>query len=151
MTERSIAHGTFVIERTYPAAPARVFRAWADPAIKKRWFGAGNDTKEFDFREGGREYAEGSMGADTYSFDVHYQDIVENNRIVYSYHMGINGERISVSVAAIELFAEGTGTRMTVTEHGCFLDGLDNLAQRQAGTEQLVDALGAELARQSAN
>ena len=151
MTERSIAHGTFVIERTYPADPARVFRAWADPAIKKLWFGAGNDTKEFDFREGGREYAAGGMGADTYSFDVRYQDIVENNRIVYSYHMGINGKRISVSVAAIELYAEGAGTRMTVTEHGCFLDGLDNLAQRQAGTEQLVDALGAELARQSAN
>jgi len=151
MTERSIAHGTFVIERTYPADPARVFRAWADPDIKKRWFGAGNDTKEFDFREGGREYAAGSMGADTYSFDVRYQDIVENNRIIYSYQMSINGKRISVSVAAIELFAEGTGTRMTVTEHGCFLDGLDNLAQRQAGTEQLVDALGAELARQSAN
>jgi uncharacterized protein YndB with AHSA1/START domain len=151
MTERSIAHGTFVIERTYSADPARVFRAWADPAIKKRWFGAGNDTKEFDFREGGREYAEGSMGTGTYSFDVRYQDIVENNRIIYSYQMSINGKRISTSVAAIELFAEGAGTRMTVTEHGCFLDGLDNLAQRQAGTEQLVDALGAELARQSAN
>ena len=152
MTDRYVAHGTFVVERTYPATPARVFRAWADPTIKQRWFGAGgSDTKAFDFREGGRELAEGSMGTDSYSFDVQYQDIVENNRIIYSYHMGINGKRISVSVAAVELFAEGTGTRMTVTEHGCFLDGLDNLAQRQAGTEQLVDALGAELARQSAN
>ena len=41
MTDRSIAHGTFVLERTYPASPARVFRAWADPSIKKRWFGGG--------------------------------------------------------------------------------------------------------------
>lgn len=147
MTDRSIAHGTFVIERRYPAAPARVFRAWADPDIKKRWFGAGNDTVEFEFSEGGREYAEGSMGADSYSFDVRYQDIVENNRIVYSYQMSIGGKRISVSVAAVEFFAEGSGTRMTVTEHGCYLDGLDNLAQRRSGTEQLMDALGSELAR----
>ena len=43
MTDRSIAHGTFVLERTYPAIPARVYRAWADPSIKRRWFGAGDE------------------------------------------------------------------------------------------------------------
>ena len=32
MTERSVTHATFVIERTYDATPARVFAAWADPA-----------------------------------------------------------------------------------------------------------------------
>lgn len=152
MTERSIAHGTFVVERRYPAAPARVFKAWADPAVKGRWFGGGNnDVKEFDFREGGREYSAGSMGDTTYTFEVQYQDIVENNRIIYGYQMTMNGKRISVSVAAIEIHPDGNGTRMTVTEHGCFLDGLDNLEQRRAGTEHLVDALGAELDRQTAN
>lgn len=152
MTERSIAHGTFVIERKYPADPARVFRAWADPKIKQRWFGAGGDTKIFEFREGGREYAEGK-GPDggSYSFDVTYQDIVENNRIVYSYQMSLGGKRISVSVAAIELFADGAGTRLTVTEHGCFFDGLDTAAQRQQGTEWLMGELGNELERQVAN
>ncbi len=147
MTDRSIAHGTFVLERKYPASPARVFQAWADPAIKQRWFGSGESPKVFDFREGGREYSEGEGGGATFVFDVTYQDIVENNRIVYSYQMSMNGKRISVSVAAVELFAEGDQTRLTVTEHGCFLDGLDNVAQRQAGTEQLLDALGAELSR----
>lgn len=152
MTDRSIAHGTFSIERRYPASPARVFKAWADPAIKSRWFGGGSDsTKIFEFREGGREYAEGNMGDTSFTFDVTYQDIVENNRIVYSYHMTLNGKRISVSVAAVELHADGEGTRMTITEHGCFLDGLDNVEQRKAGTEQLVDSLGSELAKQSAN
>ena len=57
MTERSrsITHATFVVERTYPVAPARVFAAWADPAIKASWFGDpsanNNDTIEFDFRQ----------------------------------------------------------------------------------------------------
>jgi len=147
MTDRSIAHGTFTLERRYPASPARVFRAWADPAIKQRWFGGGQAPQVFDFREGGREYSEGEGGGATFIFDVTYQDIVENNRIVYTYHMSMNGKRISVSVAAIELFADGEGTRMTVTEHGCFFDGLDTIEQRRAGTEQMVDALGAELAR----
>ncbi len=38
MTERSVTHATFVVERLYDASPARVFAAWADPAAKRRWF-----------------------------------------------------------------------------------------------------------------
>jgi len=154
MTERSIAHGTFVITRTYPASAARIFKAWADPAIKSRWFGGGgSDTKVFEFREGGREFAEGA-GPDgaAYTFDVLYQDIVEPSRIVYTYHMTMGGKRLSVSVAAIELFPEGdNSTRMQITEHGCFLDGLDTVAQRKQGTEWLVGELGKELDRQQGN
>jgi uncharacterized protein YndB with AHSA1/START domain len=29
MTDRSVTHGSFSVERTYPAAPQRVFAAWA--------------------------------------------------------------------------------------------------------------------------
>nr|WP_295886099.1 SRPBCC family protein [uncultured Devosia sp.] len=151
MTERSIAHGTFVLERTYPVSPTRVFRAWSDPAIKKRWFGGGAEPKIFEFREGGRELVESGEGEFQFGFDVRYEDIVEDNRIIYTYYMTMGGKRISVSVAAIELFAAGDGTRMTVTEHGCFLDGLDNMEQRRRGTEQLLGALGDELALQTAN
>jgi uncharacterized protein YndB with AHSA1/START domain len=49
----TVTHTTVTLERTYPAAPARVFDAWADPAAKARWFGG--DTHELDFRVGGRE------------------------------------------------------------------------------------------------
>ncbi len=31
MTERSIVHATFTLERTYPVPVQRVFHAWADP------------------------------------------------------------------------------------------------------------------------
>jgi uncharacterized protein YndB with AHSA1/START domain len=153
MTERSIAHGTFTVERHYPAGPKRVFQAWADPKIKAKWFGASpEDTKEFDFRVGGREYAEGKgPNGGSFSFDVSYRDIVPDNRIIYTYEMALGGPKISVSVAAIELRPEGDGTHMIVTEHGCFLDGLDTLAQRQAGTEWLMDQLGEELKRQMAS
>lgn len=151
MSDRSIAHGTFVLERTYPATPARVFKAWADPAIKARWFGNGTAPTEFDFREGGRELVKAGAGDGEFVFDVRYEDIVENNRIIYTYYMTMGGKRISVSVAAIELFGDGDGTRMTVTEHGCFLDGLDNMDQRKRGTSDLIDALGKELARQAGN
>ncbi|WP_348628397.1 hypothetical protein [Mesorhizobium sp. WSM3862] len=38
MTERSVVHSTFVIERFYPASRERVYFALSDPAAKKRWF-----------------------------------------------------------------------------------------------------------------
>jgi uncharacterized protein YndB with AHSA1/START domain len=39
--ERSVTHGTFVIERSDPVSAERVFAAFADPARKKRWFAEG--------------------------------------------------------------------------------------------------------------
>lgn len=59
MTERLVTHATFVVERRYDAAPARVFRAFADPTIKCRWFAEGEgwevEVYENDFRVGGME------------------------------------------------------------------------------------------------
>ena len=37
MTERSIIHDTFVIERTYPATPSRVFAAFSPEEAKNSW------------------------------------------------------------------------------------------------------------------
>ena len=38
---KPVEHGTFVIERTFPADISRVFQAFADPAQKAAWFAAG--------------------------------------------------------------------------------------------------------------
>lgn len=145
MTERSIAHGSFTIERSYAVPPARVFRAWADPKIKAKWFGAGA-SEIFDFREGGREFASGAIDDQrSFTFDVRYYDIVEGNRIVYAYEMAMNGARLSVSVATVEFRSEGEGTKMVVREDGAFLDGLDTVDQRRQGTEFLMNQLGTVL------
>ena len=152
MTDRSVAHGTFVVERTYPVSPSRVFAAWADPGIKSQWFGeagADNTPQIFEFKVGGREYSAGKgPGGEDFTFDVRYQDIVPDNRIIYTYDMTMGGKRISVSVAAVELRPEGSGTHMKLTEHGTFLDGLDTVAQREGGTNWLMDQLGEWLKRQ---
>ena len=62
MSARSVTHGSFVLERTYDAPPARVFAAWADPAAKARWFSC-HAEHEMDFRVGDRQ-----MRADPGSF-----------------------------------------------------------------------------------
>jgi uncharacterized protein YndB with AHSA1/START domain len=152
MTERSVTHATFVIERTYAASPARVFAAFADPAIKKRWFAdpdqAAPDEHELDFRVGGREISRGGPpDGPTYAFDARYQDIVPDQRIVSTYEMQMGNTRISVSLATVELKPEGAGTRLTYTEQGAFLDGYDTPAQREQGTRELLESLDAELRR----
>jgi uncharacterized protein YndB with AHSA1/START domain len=152
MSARSTHHATFVIERTYAAPPARVFNAWADPAAKARWFvGPDEWTKakhEFDFRVGGRERVSGGPpGGPVHAFDGHYQDIVPNERIIYTYDMHLDDKRISVSLATVEFKPAGAGTRLVFTEQAAFLDGYDDPADRERGTRELLENLDADLRR----
>ena len=154
MTERTVVHSTFVIERLYPAAPAKVFFALSDPAAKRRWFtDPDNPTPsryEMDFRVGGKEVnAGGPKDGPIYVYTATYQDIVPDQRIVYSYDMLFGETRISVSLATIELLAGGKGTRLVLTEQGAFLNGHDTSASREHGTGVLLDALGAFLRKEA--
>ena len=151
MSKRTVTHSTFVLERVYPAAPARVFNAFADPKAKAKWFKPpedwGPEKREMDFRVGGRETSVGGpKGGPVISFRALYQDIVPDQRIIYTYDMDIDGKPISVSLATIELKAEGSGTRLTLTEQGAYLDGFDDPSVREKGTKDLLDALGRSLA-----
>lgn len=146
----STYHGTFVIERSYDASPARVFRAFSDEKAKAMWFGGPEDVihsgKSFDFRPGGRETLAGLWPNGMKSeFDCYYYDIVENQRIVYTYDMHINGKRISVSVATIEIIADGNKTKLKLTEQGAYFDGQQGAKGREEGTNGLIDKLGASL------
>jgi hypothetical protein len=59
---------------------------------------------EMDFRVGGREVNSGGpKGGPVLVFNAFYQDIVANERIVYTYDMHLDDQRISVSLATIEL------------------------------------------------
>lgn len=154
MSKRSVTHGSFTLQRFYDAAPARVFAAFADQQVKDTWFtgpaewaeGSGH---EMDFRVGGREVdRRGPQGGPMHTFQCLYQDIVPNERIIYTYDMLLGDERISVSLTTLEFHAEGTGTRLVLTEHGAFLDGFDNPQTREDGTRGLLDLLGAALAAQ---
>ncbi|MEK1852874.1 MAG: SRPBCC family protein [Phyllobacterium sp.] len=156
MTKRSVTHDTFVIERSYSASPARVFFALSDKQAKEKWFVGppewGTNYHEMDFRVGGRETnSVAPADGPSHRFDAIYQDIIENERIVYSYDMHIGDKRISVSLATIELTPEGTGTRFKLTEQGAYLDDFDDPSLRRKGTEDLLDALGASLTEASVN
>ena len=152
MKPRTAVHASFTITRTWKAAPMRVFQAFADQDAKRKWFGRvpGGEIQEehFDFREGGLEVLAGrhANGMAT-RFDCIYRDIVapdagEAGRIVYSYVMHLDGVKISVSHACIELKPDGAGTKFVLTEYGDYLDGYDDAGSREHGTNALMDRLG---------
>jgi uncharacterized protein YndB with AHSA1/START domain len=141
---RSTEHATFTIERTYAAAPQRVFDAWADPAAKAKWFGSpqkGDYT--LDFRVGGTERFTAGPEGTVYTYNSRYMDIVPGLRIVQCYDMLRNDMRISASLVTIEIEPHGAGTRLTLTEYGVYLDGLDTREQREHGTNAMFGALAA--------
>jgi uncharacterized protein YndB with AHSA1/START domain len=147
MTTRTTEHGTFTVTRTYPVPPARVFAAWSSQEAKARWFGApGSTAHELDFRVGGTEVNRGGPpGGPVYSYEAVYRDIVPAERIVYAYFMEADDSLISVSVTTVEFAPASSGTTLTFTEQGVFLDGSDTAAVREKGTGELLDALGAAL------
>jgi uncharacterized protein YndB with AHSA1/START domain len=152
MAERSVVHSTFTIERTYDRPPARVFDAWANPSVKSRWFGGGTDDApldlDVDFRVGGHERIRSEPGA----YEARYHDIVPDERIVFTYDLSLGGSLVSVSTATVEFRAAdgSSGTQLTYTEYGAFLDGHDDPELRKNGTGGMLDELGNWLERQAA-
>jgi uncharacterized protein YndB with AHSA1/START domain len=101
-----------------------------------------------EFRIGGRERAKGRWaGGRVTDFQAVYHDIVQDQRIVYSYAMHVDDKRISVSLATIEFAQSGKGTKLILTEQGAFLDGYDDAGSRDRGTRGLMDALERSLAQ----
>jgi len=147
MPDTPAVHDKFVIERRFPQPPARVFAAFSTEEGKARWFSGPNEQwdatdRHFDFRVGGTEHLEGRWKSGTVTrFDCSYHDIAEDSRIVYAYRMKIDGKPISVTLASIELFADGTGTHLVHTEHGIYLDGYEDNGSRLHGTTALYDRL----------
>ncbi len=153
--KRSATHATFVIERNYDASPARVFAAFADPEIKARWFAGpeewGPDERTMDFRVGGRETSRGGpKGGPMHMMDGRFHDIVPDQRIVFAYDMTLDDVRISVSLLTIEFAPAGSGTRLTFTEQGVYLDGFEDKGGREEGSRALLDNLDRELRRSTA-
>lgn len=153
MTDRSVMHDTFSIERTYEAEPSRVFAAFASEKAKSTWGDTGElepaddaaGIVEFDFQPGGRERFAVKLEGTTLRYDAMYYDILPEQRIVYSYEMYAEDARISVSIATIEFAESGAGTRLTWTEQGAYLDGFDGAqasALREEGTGEMLDGLG---------
>ena len=148
--ERSQIHATFVIERSYPVPVGAVWHALSDNDARDQWFGGGAafDVREksHDFSVGGHGVEDGQWrGGPTSRFVSTYTDIVDELRMVFAYDMWVDDRHISTSLATIAVEPDADGTRLTYTEQGVHLDGLDTVEGREEGTRGLLDNLGSFL------
>jgi uncharacterized protein YndB with AHSA1/START domain len=155
MTEPTVVHDTFVIERTYPASIERVFAALSDPTKKRRWHAGDTDdveSFEMDFREGGAERNRSRMNERTpfpgaiLANEGIYQDIVPGRRVVLATSMTLAGRRISSALITFELMESNGPTTLLLTHQGAFFEGSGGPKMRKDGWEQLLDRLGQSLA-----
>lgn len=155
MPGSDVVHGSFTVERRYPAPVVKVFKAFADPSLKRSWF-AESDTHdiesfESDFHVGGAERLTYRFGSEapfpgaTLTSDGVFHDIVDERRIVTSSRMAIEGTPISVALETIEVTREGEETRVTCTFQGVFFEGSDGPMLREQGWRILLDRLGQSL------
>jgi uncharacterized protein YndB with AHSA1/START domain len=146
-----VLHSTFVIERSYPKAPAVVFLAFADVGKKRRWFAESetHEVEEFtmDFRVGGAErlryrFKEGTPfpGVEIAN-EGSYQDIVSGERIVSASTMALGGRRISTSLVTMEFLPTEAGTDLICTHQGAFFEGSDGPEIREAGWRSTLEKL----------
>jgi len=148
----SIRQHDFTIERRFRQSPEQTFQAFANPELRRRWFrvpDSWTDTEwSLDFHVGGGELNAGRDHRGTHHlFRGRFHDIVNGERIIFAYDLLIDGRLTSVSLTTVELRSDDDdGTHLIFTEHGAFLDGLDDPAEREHGTGLLLDGLETFLA-----
>lgn len=159
MTEtfsNQISHGSFTLERTFAHPVQRVWRAWSDISVKKRWFHGGDKWTEIertlDFRVGGQDIVSGKFTerpdprfAGTSKYVSTFHDIEPERRIINVYDMWIDGRYLSCSLSTILFEADGEKTRLTLTEQGTYFDGPEHNDNRKGGTEAGLDRIDATL------
>jgi uncharacterized protein YndB with AHSA1/START domain len=150
MTQQSILHTNFVINRQFKAPPKRVFSAWGDPEIKRRWSdchaGLSDNDYSLDFRPGGIEmhrvvYPNGAVQR----IEKRFFDIVPDARIIFGYDIQLDARCLSVSLVTVQFEPNRAGTRMLMTEYIAYLDGHEDLEARIRGTNDGLDRLDLEL------
>lgn len=145
------------INRSYRAAPEKVWRAWTEPEALSQWFGSGKPgsvtTAEIDLRVGGR-YRIAFDAPDGASHEVSgvYQEVVPQRRLVFTWAWKSTPERVSRVSIDLKPIADGIGEGTELSfVHDRFFDAAAR-TNHQRGWLPMFDQLGAflDLERQAA-
>jgi uncharacterized protein YndB with AHSA1/START domain len=115
---------SLALQRRYPVAPEKVWRAWTDPQALSQWWGSGPGTvssASLDVRVGGR-YRIVFGGSDGNEHEVVgvYKEVVQNKRLVFTWSWPrTTPER--ESIVTIVFKAAGGGTELDFS-HEQFFD-----------------------------
>jgi len=129
------------LNRLYPVAPEKVYRAWTDPEAIRRWWGPGGhdpvSLAELDVRVGGR-FRIVFGGADGRAHEVQgvYREVVPNRRLAFTWTWP-NSTPERESLVTITFRAAAGGTELDFRLEQLFDETVrDN--HRRVWTESLV-------------
>jgi len=111
------------LQRHYPVAPEKVWRAWTDPQALKLWWGPGGpeavSVVELDVRVGGRYRIVfgGAQGAEHEVQGV-YKEVVPNRRLAFTWTWPrTTPDRESLVTIVFRAVANGTELDFTHAQH----------------------------------
>lgn len=115
--EQRVEDQVLSISRSFDAPPELLFKLWADPAHRVRWWGPSGMALarcEVDFRVGGTWRCTMAR-ADGYQHPVsgRFTEIVEHTRLCFTYVNEYDGHEMLVEM---DFVPEGDGTRMHFTQ-----------------------------------
>lgn len=144
MTDDTVLHSTETYERRLDSSPERVFRAWVDPAVKRRWFAPTARTYELDATRGGVERLLADVDGAEVDFRAEYRDVVDGERLVWTSTLRSDGDLSTVAVDCLMLSGDGAGgTLLLLVEQACFMPGMERPEWRDAGIRDQLDNLAA--------
>ena|SRR5687768_8332742 len=121
MTAAAATGATVVMRRTFNAPVARVFRAWSDPSLARRWsWGPEFDTIsiELDCQPGGRwrQHVRDRTTGENFFFDGVFQEVVPNRKLIHTFHFTSDrGYNEPASLVTIDFTDHGETTDVVLT------------------------------------
>jgi uncharacterized protein YndB with AHSA1/START domain len=127
------ARPSLTFTRHLKASPAKVYAAWTEPEKIARWFGRADLKPEtmravIDARVGGQYRISFDTESEYYEVGGIYREVVENERLVFSWAWHSTPER--ESLVTVTLAPDGDGTRLTV-HHAQLFDGASREGHEQ--------------------
>lgn len=142
MEQARIAEKPFlVLERSYPVAPEKVWRAWTDPQAIRKWFGPGGvqpvSVAELDVRVGGRfRIVFGGPAGTEHEVQGEYREVVPNRKLVFTW-MWPRTTPERESLVTIVFRKVGAGTEL-VFRHEQLFDETVRDGHKRGWTESFV-------------
>lgn len=140
--EKTQAESPFLLlDRTYPVAPEKVWRAWTDPEALKRWWaprpGHRVSLCELDVRVGGRfRIVFGEPGGEENECAGEYLEVEKDRRLVFTWHWPRSTPE-RVSRVAVSFLPRGAGTELAL-RHDRFYDQAAADSHRRGWTAALA-------------
>jgi uncharacterized protein YndB with AHSA1/START domain len=147
----TVTHAEFTIERRYAHSRARLYAAFADAEARRRWLieGEGFTTEAYHpgFGVGEVEFSSfRHQGGPLMTNTTVWHDVQPEERAIFAYSMTFDGRPMSSSLVTVLFEADGAGgSRLRLTEQGAYIGEFADVAGREAGMAELLDALDREL------